>query len=1091
MLNSVFKSCYPRLEILSGNLQLDLFAAKLKSVVENKAPQVYQNPDLFFANTFPTDGIKTLIREVFTRLSGKGSGSPILRLETSFGGGKTHDEIAIWHIAKSGRTIQGLERFTDLDIIPTQPIQVAAIDGRDLDAENGVIHQDTGVTTYTLWGEIAYQIGGVEGYQLLQKSDRTLLSPGTSVMEALIKDKPTVIMLDEIARYLSMARGKKVEDSNLGKQVVSFLFSLMDLASATNNLVLVYSLASSSDTFAEETNELKELLSASARQERILTPSTDVEIYNIVKQRLFDSVDEEAGKKVASAYLQMYKTAPLNLPDSCKDATYAEAIAQSYPFHPELFNLLTKKIATIDEFQRTRGALRLLAQLVRYVWNNHHKNDEDNPENNLPLIHTHHIPMGKEENITNELTSKIQRNTMRPAINADIFNPTGRKAYAQQQDEQWLIAGKPPFTSYVARTIFLHSLNYGISAGIRQAELNLSLLTPKVELNFVDNTLEKLQTVAWYLDVDPITTIARFKEEPSINKIITEEKEQIGRGEAKEELRKRRDTIFAKKFFTPISAPNNPVDVDDRPDDVVLCLMDFDDITIAESTEFAPSSLVDILNKTGESGRFRIYRNRILFLVANKGELEKAIDVTKEYKAIQSILKSQTRLEDLSQTQQKQLKQRGADKELGVRQGISNAYRHLFYPDFDPIKAPEGLKHFILSPQDANTVKGKNNQQDIILKALKDCQKIRGDEPLKPYAPAYIQQKVWPAGLDNITTKAIKETFVKDLGLKFLLDQEISLFRDTIRQGLVDGIWDLEVNSPDKKTTYIKTDTPLSNLPPLIEFSDKYILYRRGILQPPQPKIIELSGQVINPETKEVRVRWKANNALAVTLYQDNSLVGDNFRYSDEYATTIEKLTVFKVVANYGDGETATQEITMDLVTSRMKEKTGNYVVDNNDLFKIIKPTEIVKDGTINGTFNYLKDECLDNKIKGISSIIFTVDNVMDYRKINTALPLLNRPQLWSIKIDQSITIQAPEQFLRLEYQGEVNNFRTLFNTVNSLLNIPNNEAIISLTITLDFVNPIVPDGTEFNMIFDHLKRNPVDRLSLRAMLVNDEKTSP
>ncbi len=122
---------------------------------------------------------------MFTRLSNKGSSSPILRLETSFGGGKTHDEIAIWHIAKSGRNIEGLDRFTDLEIIPTQPIQVAAMDGKDLDAQNGVIHQDTGVTTYTLWGEIAYQIGGVEGYQLLQKSDLTFLSPGTSVMEVL------------------------------------------------------------------------------------------------------------------------------------------------------------------------------------------------------------------------------------------------------------------------------------------------------------------------------------------------------------------------------------------------------------------------------------------------------------------------------------------------------------------------------------------------------------------------------------------------------------------------------------------------------------------------------------------------------------------------------------------------------------------------------------------------------------------------------------------------------------------------------------------------------------------------------------------
>lgn len=1090
MLKSVFQTCYPRQEILSGDLQLDLFAAKLKSVVEGKAPQVYQNPDLFFANTFPTDGIKTLIREVFTRLSGKGSGSPILRLETSFGGGKTHDEIAIWHIAQSGRKIEGLERFTDLEIIPPQRIQVAAVDGRDLDAENGVIHQDTGVTTYSLWGEIAYQIGGVEGYQLLQKSDRTLLSPGTSVMEVLIKDKPTVIILDEIARYLSMAKGKKVEDSNLAKQVVNFLFSLMDLASATNNLVLVYSLASSSDTFADETNELKELLSASARQERILTPSTDIEIYNIVKQRLFDSVDVEAGKAIASAYLQTYKTCSLNLPDSCKDATYAEAIAQSYPFHPELFNLLTKKIATIAEFQRTRGALRLLAQLVRYVWDNYSQ-DNDNPENHISLIHTHHLPIGKEEDITNELTSKIQRSTMRPAINADIYNPTGRRAYAQQQDEEWLIAGKPPLTSYLARTIFLHSLTYGISAGIRRAELNLSLLTPAIDINFVDRALDKLQTVAWYLDVDPITTIARFKEEPSINKIITEEKEQIGRGEAKEELRTRRDSIFAKKFFTVISAPNSPRDVDDRPDDIVLCLMDFDEVTITQSTEFAPPLLVNILNSTGESGRFRLYRNRLLFLVANKSEIEKASDVIREYKAIQNILKSQTRLEDLSETQRKQLKHRGGKKELDVRVALTNAYRHLFYPDYDLVKAPEGLKHYVLPAQDANAVQGNSNQQDIILKALKDCQKIRTDEPLKPYAPAYIQQKVWPAGLDSITTKALKETFAKDLSLKFLLDQEVSLLRETIRQGLIDGVWDLEVLSPageglGGRKTYIKTDTPLTNLPQIIEFSDKYTLYRRGILQPPQPKVIQLSAQIINPETKEVRVRWKAKGALTVSLYQSNSLIRDDFRPSDEYATTIDRLTVFKVMVDYGSGETATQETTVDLLSQNATKKSGSYTVNNEDTFETVKPKEIIKDGSVNITFNYLKDQCLDYKITAISSLNLTVNSVPDYRKLVTTLSLLNRPQLWSINIDQTVTIQAQEQFIRLESQGDTKTFQSFFNPLNSLLNAPNTEANVSLTLTIDFVNPIIPDGSEFNMVFNALKCNPVDRLYLKANLINE-----
>lgn len=86
MLPTIFTTCIPRDEISTGELSLDLFAAQLRLVVEGKAPLVYQDANTFFSNTFPTDGIKTLIREVFSRLAGKSTGSPVIRLETSFGG---------------------------------------------------------------------------------------------------------------------------------------------------------------------------------------------------------------------------------------------------------------------------------------------------------------------------------------------------------------------------------------------------------------------------------------------------------------------------------------------------------------------------------------------------------------------------------------------------------------------------------------------------------------------------------------------------------------------------------------------------------------------------------------------------------------------------------------------------------------------------------------------------------------------------------------------------------------------------------------------------------------------------------------------
>jgi hypothetical protein len=784
---------------------------------------------------------------------------------------------------------------------------------------------------------------------------------------------------------------------------------------------------------------------------------------------LFDRVSAEAAEKAAKEYLAAYYSSKINLPDGCKDARYATAIAQSYPFHPELFNLLTKKIAAIPEFQKTRGALRLLAQVVRHLWQN--ENDS------ILMIHSHHIPVGIDKEITNELTSKLQRPQMRPTIGADIYNLDGKEAYAQLQDDEWLAAGKPPFSSWVARTIFVHSLNQGTAAGIRRAELNLSLLTPGLEVSFVDRALERLTAVAWYLDDDPITSISRFKEEPSINKIVTEEKEQVGRTVAKDELRSRRDSIFAKKIFTLISSPESASDVDDTPDDVALCLIDFDEATISSSTENPPPIIEQIFNNTGESGKFRTYRNRLLFLVANKQELDRAIDNAREYKAIQNILRNQTRLEDLSESQQKQLRERDGAKDLEVRVSLTNAYRHLFYPASDPVKAPNGLMHYVLPAQDSSMVRGKNNQQDVILKALRDCQKIRSQEEAKPFAPVYILQKVWLAGLDHWTTKALKDTFAKDLSLNILLDAEIAMLRETIRKGLIDGQWDMKVG----ERLFIKTDAPLA-LPETIEFSDRMVLYRRGILEPPAPREIEVNAQVMTSteDAKPVRVRWKAKGALKVSLYQDLELVPGEFQPSDEYETTVNKTTVFRVIADYGNGETVEKE-TRVAISSGVKEDDSTYISDRVEPTPSLidlQPPVIELDGSVNTVFTGLLDRCSDRKVKEIESIELSVAQLIDYRKLGTTIPILSRFQL---QIDQTVTVQTGDQFVRLVYQGSVKGFQSFFSTINGLLNSPDTKADVNLKIVFEFQPSIAPQGTELNAIKQALDRNPVERISLSA----------
>lgn len=1124
MLPSVFKTCIPREEILEGELSSDLFAAKLRLVVEGLAPQVYQDPTAFFANTFATDGLKTLISEVFGRLVGAAVGSPIIRLETSFGGGKTHDEIALWHIAKNGRDISGLDRFVDLNLIPDRPIQAAAIACQDLDPVNGVYHADTGVTTYTLWGEIAYQINGVAGYSLLKGSDEQRVSPGTVVLERIIQGQPTVIIIDEIASYLRKAKATLVGNSNLAGQVVAFLFALMDLAASCNNLVFVYTLASSTDSFGEETTEIRETISATARQERIIKPSTDIEIYNIVKQRVFASIEANAANNASKEYLQTYKASRINLPDGCKDARYADSIEQSYPFHPELFNLLTKKIASIPNFQRTRGALRLFARVIRYLWQSaddslfipgnsdidiiitdppypskipsteqldsfyvYQKRSRDgifvnSPQstNWIPLIHSHHIPVGIEEEITSDLTARLERPLMRITIQADIYNKDGREAHAQLQDAEWKAAGKPPFSTWVARTIFLHSITQGISAGIRRAELNLSLLTPGLEIGFVDTALERLSEVAWYLENDPMTTLARFKEEPSINKIIAEEKAQVGITEAKDDLRSRRDAIFANRLLTLVIAPESPADVDDVSDSIALCLIDFNEATISVTTEGPPPMVEKIFNETGESGKFRTFRNRLLFLVANRQELERAIDNAREFRAIQNILNSPNRLQDLSENQQKQLKDKKGSLDLGVRVSLTNAYRHLFYPANDPVKAPKGLMHYTLPAQDSSDVKGKNNQQDVILKALKDCQKIRADDT--PFAPAYILQKVWLSGLNHWTTKALKEAFAKDLSLNIFVDAELSRLKDTIRQGLQSGNWDMKVG----EKLFIKTDDGKFTLPDSIEFSERMVLYRRGILELPKPREIELNAQVLSSteSVKPVRIRWKASGALTIKLYQDGNLVTGEFRPSDEHETAIAKTTTFKIVADYGNGEVEERETLAKILaygtgtpSTPSAGEDGNGSWDDSPLFKA-KPEEFDLEGTLDRVFNELGDRIQDNQVQGIQSLEISVGQVMDYRKLMTAFPMLIKLPL---QIDQTATITVNEQFIRLEYQGPVKGFQSFQGAVNTLLSSPDVKADVSLKLVFEFSSPVQPNGAEISTIKQALNRNPVDRLNLTA----------
>lgn len=779
-MRSIFETCTPRDDVLSGELRDDMFAARLGDVIGGHADPIYQDPVRFFLNTYPTDGFRTLLKATLARLAGQPAGDPVIRLETTFGGGKTHNLIALYHLARGGTSPDLVSRFVEPSLLPAPgSVIVAGVVGDQLEI-GGLDHGD--VATHTLWGEIAYQLGGAAGYRKVDESDRAGgPAPGCQFIQQLSGDRPLLIMIDEIARHLRAARAKRVGDSTLAGQTVAFFMSLLEFASSRERTAVVFTLASSQDAFAQETEsvvkELAEARSVSARREQVLTPAQETERPAIVSHRLFQSVDRAAAEEVARAYVEYYGRAEsqgADLPERALRGPYAEDIKLHYPFHPELLLTLNRKTSTIPNFQSTRGALRLLALTVRNLWRRR--------PSDTYLIHPHHLDLA-DESVVNDLTSRLDRPAFRQVVEADIVTPTaGSVAHATEIDRQFTDAGKPPYASRAATAVFLHSLTQGIASGVRPGELNLAVLQPGDDPALVKRAVEQLADKCWFLEWDG--RHYRFKTEPSLNKVIEDEKVAVGRTKAKEELDQRIRVVWKKGFLQPIYFPNEAADVDDDAQEPKVCVIHYDAAAIRSPEDGPPELVRKIAEHAGTQQGFRSYPNHVLFLVADATHVDAMVEQARRYLAIGRIVGDHDRMAEFNEEQRSRLRQMLDAADLEVRVAITRAYRYLFYPSSDAPAQHAYLHCQTLPPQDQGDV--KKDQTQVVLRVLKDLDKtLTADDP--PLAPAYVKGKAWPKGADRVTTEELRRAFARQRNLKLLLD--VNQLKTTIKKGIESGLW--------------------------------------------------------------------------------------------------------------------------------------------------------------------------------------------------------------------------------------------------------------------------------------------------------------
>ncbi len=204
-------------------------------------PPVYRFAGQFFNATYLTSELKNLLESVVRRLCGE-AGDRVLQLRTPFGGGKTHALISLYHITKNRHALSEHSEFAQLPNPGT--VSVATFIGDDFSATQGTQIPD-GPQTLTPWGDLAWQLGGKDAYEVVRADDEQRVAPGNDVWRKIIGDRPALILLDEFLNYVENALGVEVKDSTLGKQVLTFIKKLPDVVAELPRTVLVYSLQAS------------------------------------------------------------------------------------------------------------------------------------------------------------------------------------------------------------------------------------------------------------------------------------------------------------------------------------------------------------------------------------------------------------------------------------------------------------------------------------------------------------------------------------------------------------------------------------------------------------------------------------------------------------------------------------------------------------------------------------------------------------------------------------------------------------------------------------------------------------------------------
>jgi predicted AAA+ superfamily ATPase len=679
----------PHNDVAQGKFALAEFAANLHQVHLGKGLAEYAKPIEFFQRTYLTVGLRQLLTQAVQRIA-NGHGVPVVDLQTNFGGGKTHSMIALYHLFSGlsatafPQEVQELLSAAGVTDLPA--VRRAVVVGTEMSPGQPELKPD-GIEVRTLWGEIAWQLGGAEGYRLVAEADRTATSPGQAMSEVFRRFAPCLVLIDEWVAYArQLFETSELLPGGLFETQFSFAQTLADAAIAVPGVLLVVSLPVSDDPARPGSSPVgseaevggvagqeaaRRLGNVIARTETPWRPASAEESFEIVRRRLFEPIATDRIKDrdaTAQTFSEFYRRQAAEFPTECREPGYVDKIKRSYPIHPELFARLYEDWSTLEGFQRTRGVLRLMAAVISALWAG---NDQ------APMILPASVPLD-DAAVQSELTRNLDQ-AWQPIIDSDIDGPG---SVPHRVDRAYPNLGRYGAARRAARAVFLASAPRSGSAnrGVEIQRVKLACTLPGESVATYGDALNRLTDRSSYLYVEGArywygtqASVARRARE-LVEQLLSTRRDEVHA----EIVRRLRDQARERGDFVAVHVcPAGPTEVPDDLDARLVILAPTTPHTARDDNSLAMATARKLLEQKA-SGQ-RLYRNMLVFLAPDLKRLEELERGSAEFLAWKEIEDRRSELNlDVFQTNQAISKRVDANQAVDLR--VAESYHWCLVP---------------------------------------------------------------------------------------------------------------------------------------------------------------------------------------------------------------------------------------------------------------------------------------------------------------------------------------------------------------------------------------------------------------------------